>query len=179
MSRYDRKHGTGYNPDQDLVINTDFSDLQSYGFYFLTGEACALNQRALVLLSQLGADTLSEYLGLPYNTKYADPPNSYLYVAGEKIPAVGSFMMPREPGFVIGLARFILMRMGYAEVIQHDGMLVGTNHGDGSVYHPRSTAYGKLSCMNSGIVWPNPLAARNPHPHIGTKNIHSFTNKVL
>ena len=176
--RYERKHNAPYNPEEDLIIDTSFDELKSFGFYFLTGEACALGQRMLMLLSREGADTLTEYLGLPYGAKYADPPNSTLYVAGEKIPAVGSFMMPRDAGFMHGLVKFLLMRLGYRHVIQHDSLFVGTNKGSDCPYHP-DYMNGSHSHLKNGHVHWNPLALRNPHPHAGTKNFHAFTGGVL
>lgn len=170
-------HNPVYRPENDLILNVDYNDLNAFGFYFLTGEACALSRRMLMLLSDLGAEILRDYLGLPYDTKFNDPPNSYLYVNGEKIPAVGSFMMPRNSEFVIDLAIFILMRMGYRHVIQHGHMLIGTNKDTECPFHPQYN--GGLSYLQDGIVHYNPSAGRGAHPHIGTKNIHAATGGVL
>ena len=91
-------------------------DLEPYGVNLLTGEADRLSFRILCDLNEDGCALVSDYLGQPRDTKYADNWNST--VNGQ--PAIGSVMLSADT--LWELARFALLTVDRFDA--SDGRLV-------------------------------------------------------
>ncbi len=91
----------------------NWSDLRSFGFDRLTGEACAYGMRQLVDMSAMGAATWREFLGLPYNATLAESWNSGTH--NPSGPSVASAMIPYD--LFRQLAVFCLFKDGAASVV--------------------------------------------------------------
>lgn len=149
------KHGDGFTL-------RGFSSLAKFGIGALTREACAYSQRMLCDVNAQGLALLSDYLGVPELT-LAPPMNSQ--VDGQ--PSVGSLMLSLNSRS--SLARFIAFREGalaYAE--EPDGTL----H---ALFNPEHVD--RYNEIGLGVVRNYSLSTSVPH--VGSRNVHQMTGRVI
>ena len=144
-----------------LFVN-GFSGLEQFGILSLTGEACAFSQRMLCDVNTDGADLLADFWGLPL-VNLAEPMNSR--VAGK--PSCGSVMLARSGWRAI--AEFALFKSGaLARFEREDGTLVGLYTQD---YVDRYAELGTNLVRNYALT--------TSIPHVGSRNIHQATGRVM
>jgi len=138
-----------------------YSDLTSYGFNALTGEACAYSMRILFDMNKEGEDIMKVFLGLPDNTNFAENWNSK--VGGKE--AISSIMLARRT--VVDLCEFILMQKGYSIIYtsKEDFNIVGSN----IILEHYANHDGYGGRYNTAANTPN----------INGRNVHQFTGRTL
>ena len=150
----------------------NYSDLAKYGINPLTGEADAYSRRLLCDLNQEGIILLTAYLGFAH-TKAAEQafPANMNTTVGE-LPAVASCMLARAvlPDLMI----FALLHVEHFDyVYEGHGDYVGFNQEDGL-----AVDYYRERAGEDGHLHQN-CAKRSNHPHIGDRNIHQMSGRVL
>lgn len=146
-----------------------WTDFKEFGINYLTGESCAYGMRALCDVSNKGRETLCSFLGLPYDTAFAENWNS---MVGDD-PAIGSMLIPR--GLFKELARYIAFH-----VLNHAYVL---EQADGSVHsYPEGymEAHGltieKARDLLAGSWYTNPAVGRSGT--VGGRNVHAMSGRV-
>jgi len=148
------------------------NELTAYGVNPLTGEADAYSRRTLCDLSDEGVILLTAYFGLSHTVEAsrAFPANHNGFVGEAK--AVASVMLARET--MTDLMVFALLhveRMDY--VVQFPSGFAGFNEGD-----KYGTAYLQED-LPTGYVLHHNCAKRSAQPHIGDRNVHAMSGRVL
>lgn len=153
------------------------NDLVPYGIHPLTGEACAYSRRILCDLSQEGVILMTAYLGLSCTVEAARafPANRNAYVGVQ--PAVAGVMVARAafPDLMI----FTLLHVGQYDYVLEtpDGGFTGFNDGDRYAQHYlKDSTNGTLP---NGYRLHHNCAKRSTQPHIGDRNIHAMSGRVL
>jgi hypothetical protein len=150
----------------------NYSDLTDYGVNPLTGEADAYSRRILCDLNQDGLILLTAYLGLAH-TKAAEqafPANMNNTVGA--LPALASAMLARS--VIPDLMIFALLHVDrFDYVFESHGDFVGFNRED--------TLAVDFYCEREGQ--PGHLhhncAKRSTQPHVGDRNVHAMSGRVL
>lgn len=142
-------------------------DLQPYGVNLLTGEADRLSFRILCDLNEDGCALVSDYLGLPRDTKYADNWNSRV---GEK-PALGSVMLSADT--LWELARFALLTVDRFDAVIKANGLLGLNYDE-----PHATWPLQQAGSNLHFIYRN-YAKGSSAPGVGSRNTHTMTGRTL
>lgn len=143
-----------------------YDQLKNYGINPLTGEACAFSMRILCDLSVKGEALLEDFYGLrpaPYQAHF--PKNMNSMVGNDE--AVASCMITR--GMFKDLYMFILFREGW-EVIAETGS--------------DCTGMSNDTWNEVKDAWPGNTQVRRNYrsssqPHVGSRNVHAFTGRVL
>jgi hypothetical protein len=143
-----------------------WQDMARFGINALTGEACAYGQRMLCDVNADGQLLLADYFGWQESLRLAPPMNSL--VAG--MPSVGSVMLPRDWR---DLALFAHFREGaYGVYISDiDRSVVPIESED------RMNQY-QAAGEHSGRLVRNPSIG-STQPHVGSRNVHAFTGRIL
>lgn len=89
----------------------NWNDFGEFGIGFLTGESCAYNFRILFDLTAEGKTLMLSFLGMPEDTKMAEPWSSY--VGGQ--PTVASVMLP--PSLFFELSVFTLFERANVDIV--------------------------------------------------------------
>ena len=155
------------------------SDLEDYGFYPLTGEACNLSMRMLVDLTEQGCKLFCECYGLPrVDNQFNENWNS---------GSVASVMLPHDAWKSLGV--FALLSGAHHTVLcLEDGTLVGVKEGEsyrggdgdsdsdlgtftfsGGTEMPWPSSYGKIVR----------IYGLGSNPHVGTRNVHAISGRVV
>jgi hypothetical protein len=151
-------------------------DLEDYGFNPLTGEACNLSMRMLVDLTEQGCKLFCECYGLPRVDKQFNENWNPGSVASVMLPydawkSLGVFALLSgahhtvlcvEHGALVGLKEGESYRGG-------DGDDLGTYTAEGGTEMPWPSCYGKVV----RIYGPG------SHPHVGTRNVHAMSGRVV
>lgn len=150
---------------------SSMGDLLQFGINPLTGEACAFSMRVLCDLNEDGVALMADFLGSAPES-FAQNWNT---TVGEK-PAVASMMLTR--GIVKDLATFAFFREGaLATMTTVSGDIVG-------VFEAKLLKeYEKFVADTTGqspkiSVHRNPVASTSA-PHVGSRNVHAATHRVM
>jgi hypothetical protein len=155
----------------------NWKDLEQYGIFPLTGEACAISARLLCDLNKNGEKLIKEFLGIPQNATLADNWNSI---------GISSIFLPY--GILQDLAAFLLLSTGYtiAYAIK-DGEIIGINqHDDGDCTdehytideHTVITGAQAWICKHYGSQITRTYTTSN-HPRRGLSCTHQMTNRSM
>lgn len=142
-------------------------DLQPYGVNLLTGEADRLSFRILCDLNEDGCALVSDYLGLPRDTKYADNWNSRV---GEK-PALGSVMLSADT--LWELARFALLTVDHFDAVIKANGLRGLNYDESY-----ADGYMVQASEHQYLIYRN-YAKGSSAPGVGSRNTHAMTGRTV
>lgn len=150
----------------------DAHALTAYGVQPLTGEADTYSRRTLCDLSQEGIILLTAYLGLSHTVEasraFLKNWNEYV---GDK-PAVASVMLARDT--MNDLVLFAMLHVDQFDyVMQTPGGWSGFNEGD--EYGQR---YLQVALPEGYRLHPN-HSKRCRAPHIGDRNVHAMSGRVL
>lgn len=150
----------------------DAHALTDYGINPLTGEADAYSRRTLCDLSDEGVILLTAYFGLTHTTEACRAfPDNWNSMVGDK-PAVSSVMLAR--GIMDDLMIFAMLHVDrFDYVMQTPGGFSGFNDGD---------QYGEnyLRCaLPDGYRLHHNEAKRSTQPHVGDRNVHAMSGRVL
>lgn len=150
----------------------DAHALTDYGLNPLTGEADAYSRRTLCDLSNEGIILLTAYFGLSHTLEAARAfPKNYNSSVGDK-PAVASVMLAR--GTMDDLMIFALLHVDQFDyVMQTPGGYAGFN--DGDQYGERYLHQG----LPEGYRLHYNAAKRCTQPHVGDRNVHAMSGRVL
>lgn len=133
-----------------------------FGITVLTGEACAYSQRLLCDVNDDGLALLSEFWGIP-GLKLAPPMNTRV----NGLPAVGSVML--APDAWKDLARFAFF---------HSRALGWVESGSGEL-----TGIYSKELLDRYVEHDYPVhrnyALTSDHPHVGSRNVHQMTGRVV
>lgn len=143
--------------------------LKAYGINLLTGEADAYSRRILCDLSQEGVDLVRTYLGLdPTREAFLSNMNSYV---GEA-PAVASVMLSRP--VLVDLTTFALLHVDHFDyVVQRGSTQIGFNDED------PMAAFCMKDTDKEGVELHHNYQKRSRHPHVGDRNVHAMSGRVL
>ncbi|MCC5612492.1 hypothetical protein LC612_38820 [Nostoc sp. CHAB 5834] len=145
------------------VIINNWSDLKAFGINSLTGEACAFSLRVLCDVNAAGLENLREFFGL-LELGVAPQMNSQV----NEEPSVGSLMLPR--GIFKDLCTFLLWS---------DGALAVYETSSGGYQGVYSADYVEKYSKIEGIsLWRNPRPT-STSPHVGSRNIHAATGRIM
>lgn len=101
-----------------------WNDMEQFGVYPLTGEACSLSWRILCDLDERGAKAFRKCFGLPACATLGEAWNR----GTDEHPHVASVMLTGEA--LIPLAVFLMLESGVPEVHLVDRHVVGVESGD-------------------------------------------------
>lgn len=155
---------------RDHLLN--YADLKAYGISTLTGEADAYSRRILCDLSEDGVILLTAYFGLSHTceARHAFPLNMNAMV-GEQA-AIASVMLARA--VIPDLMVFALLHVGQFDyVLDAPHGYTGFNEGD---------HYGELYLhqgLPAGYTLHHNCAKRCRQPHVGDRNVHAMSGRVL
>ena len=160
-------------------------DLEDYGFKPLTGEACNLSMRMLVDLTEQGCKLFCECYGLPLDMKSCENCRVEKGFNENWNPgSVASVMLPHDAWQSLGV--FALLSGAHHTVLGlEDGVLVGLKEGEsyrggdgddlgtytaeGGTEMPWPSCYGKVVR----------IYGHSSHPHVGTRNVHAMSGRVV
>ena len=149
-------------------------DLEDYGFKPLTGEACNLSMRMLVDLTEQGCKLFCECYGLPRVDKQ--------FNENWNPGSVASVMLPYDAWQSLGV--FALLSGAHHTVLcLEDGALVGLKEGesyrsgggDGTYTAEGGTEMPWPSCYGKVVR----IYGHSSHPHVGTRNVHAMSGRVV
>ena len=150
-----------------MKIIYTLQDLEPYGVNLLTGEADRLSFRILCDLNEDGCALVSDYLGLPRDTKYADNWNST--VNGQ--PAIGSVMLSADT--LWELARFALLTVDKFDAVIKANGLLGLNYDE-----PHAAWHLQQASGNQHFIYRN-YAKGSSAPGVGSRNTHAMTGRTV
>lgn len=148
------------------------NEMTTYGINPLTGEADAYSRRTLCDLSDEGVILLTAYFGLTHTTDACRAfPDNWNSMVGDK-PAVSSVMLAR--GTMDDLVIFALFHVDQFDyVLQTPNGFSGFNDGD-------RYGDGYLKCAPpTGYHLHHNCAKRSTQPHVGDRNVHAMSGRVL
>lgn len=145
----------------------NLQDLQPYGVNLLTGEADRLSFRILCDLNEDGCALVSDYLGQPRDTKYADNWNR---AVNEK-PALGSVMLSADT--LWELARFALLTVDNFDAVIKANGLRGLNYDE-----PHAAWHLQQASGNQHFIYLN-HAKGSSAPGVGSRNTHAMTGRTV
>jgi hypothetical protein len=150
------------------IAISGLAGLEYFGIKPLTGEACAYSQRVLCDVNEAGRALLAEYFGIP-DLVLARPMNSTV----ESAPSVGSLMLTRDSW--VGLAKFA--------VFYHGGLAyteTGVQGITGIFCEKLLARYEEFaSSFSEGVQLTRNHARTTSVPHVGSRNMHQMTGRVM
>lgn len=147
-----------------------WTDFKEFGINYLTGESCAYGMRALCDVSNKGRETLCSFLGLPYDTAFAENWNS---MVGDD-PAIGSMLIPR--GLFKELARYIAFNvLNFKYVVEMPNGYVHA-YADGYFEDNGLTLAKARGILNGNWYTNHALSATGAV--VGGRNVHAFSGRA-
>ena len=140
-----------------------YSNLPELGINPRTGEACAFSMRILCDLNEDGCNLVREFLGLPYDARFAARMNSH--VNGS--PSIASFMLPRS--MFAELYKFALFMEGWAWIVEYGDAWIGMTQ-----EHYDKFKDSLPSTTKAYFNWKSP-----GQPSVGSRNVHAFTGRHI
>jgi hypothetical protein len=158
---------------RDNVTLHSFDDLKQYGVNPLTGEACAYGRRILCDLSEQGVILLTAYYGLSHTieARHAFPRNMNGMVG--EWPAVAGVMIARAA--ISDLMVFALLHVGQFDYVLQtpDHSFTGFNEGDHYSEHYLHAG------LPEGYRVLHNEAKRCQQPHVGDRNVHAMSGRIV